>query len=475
MATKKTGSLKGTDVVLITSVNLAADVGASVLPVANGGTGTGTWTDGQIAIGNTTGNTLVKTTLTGTSNQVVVTNGAGAITLSLPQSIAMISTPTFAGATIDGHSIGRGAFSNESNLRVGVGSLAANSSGTSNLALGPYALANTVSSAGLVGIGYGAGSHLLDGSTPLTDSDHSVYLGDDTRASADNVSHEIVIGSGGRGIGAGTTVVGTTNSTAFRAWGTPTFGPANSLTLGLGSLTAARTLTVPDVSSTILVASDIGASVQAYSASTTLLGNTVTGTGSIVLATSPTLVTPVLGVASATSLACPTFSSAGAIGITPAANNPYVVNLSGASGVYQIKSQAADAIACYDVSALAAGTGGGMYFGGNYTGSTTTTWAAIRGPKENSTDGQYGGYLSFLTRAHGASHAEVMQLTSAGVTIVRGPLTLKGYTVAGLPTGVVGHLAYVTDALAPAYGVALVGGGAITTMAFYIGAAWVAH
>ena len=46
----------------------------------------------------------------------------------------------------------------------------------------------------------------------------------------------------------------------------------------------------------------IGSNVQAYSASTTLLGNTVTGTGAIVLATSPTLVTPVLGVASATSL-----------------------------------------------------------------------------------------------------------------------------------------------------------------------------
>lgn len=167
-------------------------------------------------------------------------------------------SPTFAVATIDGHSIGRGAFSNESNLRVGVGSLAANSSGTSNLALGPYSLANTVSSAGLVGVGYGAGSYLLDGSTPLTDSDHSVYLGDDTRASADNVSHEIVIGSGGRGIGSGTTVVGTTNSTALRAWGTPTFGPANSLTLGLGSLTAARTLTVPDVAGTIALTSDLG-------------------------------------------------------------------------------------------------------------------------------------------------------------------------------------------------------------------------
>lgn len=95
MATKKTGSLKATDVVLITSVNLAASDVTGVLPVANGGNGTGSFTNGQILIGNTTGNTLTKTTLTGTSNQVVVTNGAGAITLSLPQSIATTSTPQF--------------------------------------------------------------------------------------------------------------------------------------------------------------------------------------------------------------------------------------------------------------------------------------------------------------------------------------------------------------------------------------------
>jgi len=82
-------------VVLITSVNLAASDVTGVLPVANGGNGTGSFTDGQILIGNTTGNTLTKTTLTGTSNQVVVTNGAGAITLSLPQSIATTSSPQF--------------------------------------------------------------------------------------------------------------------------------------------------------------------------------------------------------------------------------------------------------------------------------------------------------------------------------------------------------------------------------------------
>ena len=100
MATKKLGSIKNIDTVLVTSVNLAADVGATVLPVANGGTGNGSYTDGQLLIGNTTGNTLTKSTLTGTANQVIVTNGGGSITLSTPQSIATTSSPTFAGLTL---------------------------------------------------------------------------------------------------------------------------------------------------------------------------------------------------------------------------------------------------------------------------------------------------------------------------------------------------------------------------------------
>lgn len=66
------------------------------LAVANGGTGQTTYTNGQLLIGNTTGNTLTKATLTGTANQVVVTNGGGSITLSTPQDIATTSNPQFA-------------------------------------------------------------------------------------------------------------------------------------------------------------------------------------------------------------------------------------------------------------------------------------------------------------------------------------------------------------------------------------------
>ena len=53
------------------------------------------------------------------------------------------------------------------------------------------------------------------------------------------------------------------------------------------------------------------------------------------------------------------------------------------------------------------------------------------------------------------------------------PVGLKGYTVATLPAGVVGDTAYVTNALAPAYGVAVAGAGAVTVPVFYNGAAWI--
>lgn len=71
-----------TNVTTIASLILGA-----ALPVGSGGTGQTSYTNGQLLIGNTTGNTLAKATLTGTSNQVNVTNGAGSITLSTPQSL----------------------------------------------------------------------------------------------------------------------------------------------------------------------------------------------------------------------------------------------------------------------------------------------------------------------------------------------------------------------------------------------------
>jgi hypothetical protein len=69
----------GTNVVEAT--NLAGITGT--VPVPKGGTGQTSYTDGQLLIGNTTGNTLTKATLTGTANRLTVTNGSGSITLNV--------------------------------------------------------------------------------------------------------------------------------------------------------------------------------------------------------------------------------------------------------------------------------------------------------------------------------------------------------------------------------------------------------
>jgi len=116
-----TGVVKATAGVLSTSnVSLTSEV-TGILPIANGGTNSSTTlnnnrimvslagsiveaaalTNGQLLIGST-GAAPVAAAISGTTNQVIVTNGAGSITLSLPQNIHTAATPTFAGLTLSG-------------------------------------------------------------------------------------------------------------------------------------------------------------------------------------------------------------------------------------------------------------------------------------------------------------------------------------------------------------------------------------
>jgi len=56
-------------------------IGWKVTPTSAGGTGQTTYTDGQLLIGNSSGNTLTKSTLTAGAG-ISITNGAGSITIA---------------------------------------------------------------------------------------------------------------------------------------------------------------------------------------------------------------------------------------------------------------------------------------------------------------------------------------------------------------------------------------------------------
>ena len=96
------------------------------------------------------------------------------------------------------------------------------------------------------------------------------------------------------------------------------------------------------------------------------------------------------------------------------------------------------------------------------------------------------GTVGYAIKAHASQTANLQEwqnsagtvlssVSSVGKYVSGTPINLKGYTVATLPAGVQGDVAYVTDALAPTFLTAVVGGGAVVCPVFYNGAAWVAH
>jgi len=91
------------------------------------------------------------------------------------------------------------------------------------------------------------------------------------------------------------------------------------------------------------------------------------------------------------------------------------------------------------------------------------------------TNGTTEGSFEFHTIASdGSPDTTVMTIASTSIS-ANAVFNLKNYTVATLPAGTRGDIAYVTDQLtaAAAKGVAPTGGGSVVCVVFYNGAAWV--
>jgi hypothetical protein len=130
----------------------AANVTGTVA-VANGGTGQTSYTDGQLLVGNTTGNTLAKATLTAGSG-ITITNGPGSVTIAATGGGGGTGTVTSVG--LSGGTTGLTATSDTTNPIT--------TSGTFTLG-GTLAVANggtnSTSTATAGGVAYGTGTAIV--------------------------------------------------------------------------------------------------------------------------------------------------------------------------------------------------------------------------------------------------------------------------------------------------------------------------
>jgi hypothetical protein len=113
--------------------SLAASKLTGAVAVVNGGTGQTSYTDGQLLIGNSTGNTLSKTTLTAGSG-ITITNGAGSITIDATAGGGGTVTSVNASTAISGLSFTGGPITTSGTLTLS-GTLGVQGGGTGTTSL----------------------------------------------------------------------------------------------------------------------------------------------------------------------------------------------------------------------------------------------------------------------------------------------------------------------------------------------------
>ena len=156
------------------------------------------------------------------------------------------------------------------NSALGINAIYTNQSGSHNVSVGLEGLYNVTSdnntgigsnsgyhltgaSTNNICIGYIAGKFQADGSTALTTSSNSCYIGTGTRGLNNSDSNSVVIGANAIGIGANTTVIGTSSTTETKLFGqltldaTACISAASATSLALKTVVPAGTGVTPTV------------------------------------------------------------------------------------------------------------------------------------------------------------------------------------------------------------------------------------
>jgi len=243
---------------------------AATLPVVSGGTGQSSYTNGQLLIGNTTGNTLDKATLTAGTG-ISVTNGAGSISIAATNNGTVTSIATNNGIT--GGTI--------------------TSSGTVGLTGQALALHNLATNGLIARTGAGTvAARTVTASTGISVTNGDGVSGNPTITNT--APDQTVVLTGGTGITTSGTypnfTIANAGVTSFSA-GTTGLTPSTGTT---GAVTLSGTLAVAN-GGTGITSFGTGVATFLGTPSSANLASAVTdetGSGSLVFGTSPSLTTP---------------------------------------------------------------------------------------------------------------------------------------------------------------------------------------
>jgi hypothetical protein len=454
--------------------------GYGLLPVANGGTGQSSYTDGQLLVGNTTGNTLTKTTLTAGTN-VTITNGSGSITINAADQYVGTVTSVGGTGTVNGITL-TGTVTTSGSLTLGGTlsgvSLTSQVTGTLPVANGGTG-ATTLTANGVL---YGSGASAIAATAVGTTG--QVLVGNTGAAP----TWSTLSGIGVTSFSAGTTGLTPSSATTGVVTLAGTLGVANggtgATTLTSGYLlkgngtSAVSASVVYDTGTNVGIGTsspatklDVNGDATFRNGSGVIIGNIQNNGGWYDFAGSAnvngaqmshlgtlrflTASTERMRIDSSGNVLInrSSYSGYGKLNVEGGADftngNVIMCRDSGNVGVGTAsplsrldvrEANRADStnitnVGIYTTTAQSTGVGGTLALGGLFNGSDLAPFGSIRGGKQNSTSGNYDGYLAFQTISNGGVLTEKMRITSAGQLCVGRTSSLNNGALSVLGTG----------------------------------------
>jgi hypothetical protein len=186
---------------------------------------------------------------------------------------------------------GYGNTTGSGNLFIGLFSGSGNTTGNGNSFIGNSAGVSSLTGSANLFIGADAGSYISGGTVFNTISNNSVFIGNSTKALADNQTNQTVIGFEAIGLGSNTTVLGNSSTVFGRFWGNLLLGDSSNTGQALqvtgnakitGTITnGTYTYTLPSATGTLALTSDIHSAVTLSAIGSTPNANGATLTGQI--------------------------------------------------------------------------------------------------------------------------------------------------------------------------------------------------